>query len=423
MENTYHNVRIFWRKGPFIFIVPLQELMTFHLAHIHDYNRFIAVDIGSHRVRAGMYGIDDGQIVFFPSSSVRQNRKNIVQGSIVDLRWMADSIERACTQVSQDFEDIPDNIILSFSSSSFVCDSISTQYVRSDFESALTMKEIDEMIKKIEASSFSRARKRCKQQFGISHDDIRLVSSTITSITIDGQVITNPIWFPWRNICLTVLNVFVPASEFNIVRSVIASLWKNIISLIPTPLIFPKLLETSDYSDQDACIIDIGHTHTTILITEKNTIINFETFPIGTDMLTVMIGEAFPDLSLIQIENILCSPSQDESVQKEVRLFLEYLFDVISGFLEEQNVAYRQNNLFCYGGFFENKSLFDLFSRSFENTYGRFIRKKRIIDIIEAPENNERLLTFWLALMAQDLLMVKKDPIIRVLRYVLYNYE
>lgn len=43
--------------------------------------------------------------------------------------------------------------------------------------------------------------------------------------------------------------------------------------------------------------------------------------------------------------------------------------------------------------------------------------------MVDAPENNDKMLTYGLALIGQELLLVKKDPIIRILRYVLYNYE
>lgn len=192
------------------------------------------------------------------------------------------------------------------------------------------MQEVDQMIKKIEAESFIRAREKCKQQFGIAHDDIRLVSSTVVNIIIDEKTVTNPIGFPGKNIRLSIVNIFAPASEFNIIRSIVSSLGKQPISLIPTPLIFPKLIETSQYSEDSACILDIGHSHTTVLLTENNKIISFETFPIGTEMLVDLVTESHPDFSLIQIENLLCEGNHDISIEKEVNQFLEYLLDVIS---------------------------------------------------------------------------------------------
>ncbi len=66
------------------------------------------------------------------------------------MRGVASTIEQAIIQVSQELESIPEDIIISFPSQDFICDSITTQYVRADKSSTLTMQELDTMIKKIE---------------------------------------------------------------------------------------------------------------------------------------------------------------------------------------------------------------------------------------------------------------------------------
>jgi hypothetical protein len=37
--------------------------------------------------------------------------------------------------------------------------------------------------------------------------------------------------------------------------------------------------------------------------------------------------------------------------------------------------------------------------------------------------DSDAVVPYGLALMASDLLVVKKDPLVRILRYVIYNYE
>ena len=137
------------------------------------------------------------------------------------------------------------------------------------------------------------------------YDDLRLISSTITSIQIDGKHIQNPLGFSGSKIRLTILNIFVPATEFNIIRSIVASLDKRVISLIPSPLVLPKIIEYSEYVDESVCIIDIGYMHTTILLQSRNEILSFETFSIGTEELMRMLLEKYDHYSPIQIENML----------------------------------------------------------------------------------------------------------------------
>lgn len=115
--------------------------------------------------------------------------------------------------------------------------------------------------------------------------------------------------------------------------------------------------------------MDIGYAHTTILLVEENKIVAFETFPIGTEMLVNIISENHPNLSLIQIENLLCSSSEIDSMQVEIKQFLEYLLDVIGGFFENHENTIKQKHIFCYGGFFENTHAFSLFSQHFSDIF------------------------------------------------------
>lgn len=56
-------------------------------------------------------------------------------------------------------------------------------------------------------------------------------------------------------------------------RSIVSRLGKKIISLIPEPLILPKLIEETDAIMQNSCLIDIGYGHTTVTVLQKNEII------------------------------------------------------------------------------------------------------------------------------------------------------
>lgn len=399
--------------------------MTFHLAHIHDYERFMVIDIGTYRVRTGIYKVEKQELHEISYATVRQSRKNFSNGIIADMQGIARTIEQSILQASADLENVPEDIIISFPSSDFLFDATTTQYTRADPSSTLTMQELDTMIKKIEASSYARAREKAKKRSGIFHDDLRLISSTITSVSIDGKKITNPVGFSGGKVTLSILNVFAPASEFNIIRSIISSLGRKVISLIPMPLIFPKIVEQTEYANDRACHIDIGYSHTTIVVMQDNEIKTFETFPVGTRLCMEMLRNANKTTSLLGIENILCTESK--ITQKEnseiLQEFFEYILDMIWAFLEQEKINIRFTNLFLHGNIFENPAIFQKFSEQFEENCGYSVRKKRLNSLISKEQRHEESITHGLALTASELLVVKKDPLIRILRYVLYSYE
>ena len=82
---------------------------------------------------------------------------------------------------------------MSFPSQAFISDLLTTQYSREDQYGVLTMQEIDTMIKRIEKTSYERARVKSQKKFGIISDDLKLISSTIVSIQIDGKSVSSPI--------------------------------------------------------------------------------------------------------------------------------------------------------------------------------------------------------------------------------------
>jgi hypothetical protein len=399
--------------------------MSFRLSHIHDYNRFIAIDLGLYRTRVGIYDFAAWVLSCTGFSSVRQSRKNFLEWMVVDIWGIWDSVEQAMIQASENMEDIPDDIIMSFPSQSFISDLLTTQYSRDDQDSALTMQEIDTMIKRIEKSSYERARTKSRKKFGVISDDLKLISSTIISIQIDGKNVSSPIWFSGRSIRLTILNVFVPSGEFNIMRSVVSQLGKKIISLIPEPLILPKLIEETDAITQNTCIIDIGYTHTTVTVLQKNEVIWFETFAYWTAMLMECIALYNPQYSLLQIENLICNPNEFHSGDNQEYLheFLEYIQDAIFGYFQAESIDLKFNFLFFHGSIFENKTILYEFGKLMENSFGYDIKKKCLYEALEPKIKYDQCVIHWLSLMAKELLLVKKDPLIRILRYVLYQYE
>ena len=322
-------------------------------------------------------------------------------------------------------DTIPDDIIMSFPSQSFVSDLITTQYTRDDSDSLLTMSEIDSMLKRIEKNSYERARIKSESQFWVTHDDLKLISSTIVSIQIDWRIVSSPIGFSWWRVRLTVLNVFVPSGEFNIMRSIVSQLGKRVISLIPQPLILPKIIENTQVISDNILLIDLGYEHTTVTVMSQNEIIGFDSFSYGTSMLMESISMTHPHFSLLQIENLLCNPEEFlTGVNKEdLDEFLWYIQDAIFGYLQSEHIDIRFKRILFHGNIFENHTIIKVFSEWIEKILWYDFKRNKLCDVIDVKLKHEQCTVYGLALMAKELLYVKKDPLVRILRYVLYQYE
>jgi len=162
--------------------------------------------------------------------------------------------------------------------------------------------------------------------------------------------------------------------------------------------------------------------HTTILLQSNNEILSFETFSIGTEELMKILLEKYENYSPIQIENMLYGEYNPE-IEWVLRGYLWYFVDILLGYisLNESNGDFRK--VFCHGWIFQNPKIHQLFRTLINDQSGDSMQVHRIIDILPEWIPPEWAIVHGLSYMANELLHVKKDPLIRILRYVLYNYE
>ena len=81
-------------------------------------------------------------------------------GTISDMQWVSLTLERAIHEASKNSDTIPDDLIIGFSPEICIHDTVTTQYIRSDMDTPLSMQEIDTMIEKIEYDSHIRAKEK-----------------------------------------------------------------------------------------------------------------------------------------------------------------------------------------------------------------------------------------------------------------------
>jgi cell division ATPase FtsA len=399
--------------------------MSFRLAHIHDYERFLTVDIWTYKIRVWAFQIQKDGPKCIGYATVRQNKRNIIDGSIADLRAVSQCVERAMLLATESLETVPDDVIVSFSASVCISDILTTQYIRPDQHDPIQMDEIDTMVKKIEHESFSRIRTRAREHYGITHDDIRLVSSTITAINIDKKSVSNPIGFTGKHVKLSVLNLFVPASEFNIIRSLVAHLGKRIISLVPSPLALPKVLEQSEFSHEHVFLLDIGYSHLVFTELRSSVIRLQECFSFWTSSLINEIHRNLSEYSLLQTENILAQEKLPEEVKNHIWDFFGYVFDILESLISSHVGTTPVDCMFLSGGIFQNPTIRDFFVVRYQERFSGKISITSFDTLMHEHISSQREdgISHGLALFADELLVIKKDPLVRLLRYVLYNYE
>jgi cobalamin biosynthesis Co2+ chelatase CbiK len=153
----------------------------------------------------------------------------------------------------------------------------------------------------------------------------------------------------------------------------------------------------------------------------ENSVVALETFPVGSQVLMDLIGHAHPELTLLQIEHMLSATEYRDVRLSCVEDFFAYIIDTFRAFLASNAHSFSFDHLFCHGSLFESEDIYATFQEAISEEYDNRVRILRFSEILECDA--DMVVTHGLAEIATELLMVKKDPLVRILRYVLYNYE
>jgi cell division ATPase FtsA len=311
--------------------------MGFQIKTLTENDRFFVVDIGTSRIKVLLCELDSGILKILEHTSIRQSRKHMQGGNIADLQGVSESLRKSISKLESAVEGEVRDIIFSLQSPSLVTDTLSMNYVRDSEQQALTMEEIDSMVAKIEQKSLEKAKPKIISQNVEDDVQMKLVTTTLTSIVIDGKKVSNPIGFTGKNVSLTVCNIFLPIASFHVYASIARDVDKRLISFVPTPITLPKAQSESLELFDPNCFIDIGAALTTITLENFSEILGALQIPIGIGLYENMMMRKFPKLSRLEIEHIIQSHGDTPAITDEIRIgarairieFLELLTNAV----------------------------------------------------------------------------------------------
>ena len=146
-------------------------------------------------------------------------------------------------------------------------------YVRQDPDTPIDMEELDRMIASTETKSLERIKPKSENRLDLAPAELRLITTSLTSIALDGKKVSNPIGFTARNVKLNLINFFVPSSISSALTLVARDLGMKVVSLVPVPVALPKIIEDSIEGFDANVFVDFGYSKTTVILENKSEIL------------------------------------------------------------------------------------------------------------------------------------------------------
>jgi cell division ATPase FtsA len=391
-----------------------------------QYDSFIALDIGTYRIKAAVCSVENGNLKILGTAIHRQNRKDFSQGSIADLASVSGSIAKAIEKAALQAGHDPLHVIAGIPAHKQLFDSFSFQHVRRHPLVRIQMEELDSAIQKSERRSLERMATRIEQEVASLECEMKLVATTLTSISIDDRRVANPIGLTGRSLSVSVMNIFSPVSLYNTYRQIIEDSGRSVLSMIPHGIVLPKISDTTDFIFDDNMYVDIGYDHSTIALQHQGDLIGFCGIPFGTSMLEEALHR-YAAQSYIEAEQTMMqfggqSTSNSPLSARVVELcqsFCSVMAETILVSATDLRSPLYMRNIFLSGGGAYLTPLHHTLTQLCHDKLGIKVGVRNLMEIDASIEKKDPSLAMvhGIARTGLDFLTYQKDPLSQMLKF------
>lgn len=393
--------------------------------------KILVVDVGTYKVKAAICEQKDGDFEVVWYGEKRQELNDIIHGEIWNIEWICETIEKAFLKAATDSELNPKDMIINIPTQAIISEVNKINYKRDSKNTEIDLRELDDIIAKVENLSLQKAKKSITEKTGYQDIDMKLIVSSINKISIDGQQVTNPIGFTGENISISTLNIFIPLSKYHLIQTIWNYLWKNIVSIVPLEFSIPKIAEYSSLTYEDLIFVDIWNTKTTIIIQKSWAITGFNRIDIWTGDLIKIIYEKTGDLTTNIIKKLDDDKNYIEEKKEFFELWKEWFLIAIKDVLADEAspnklfLTWGWNNLFMRK-LLEELDLSKEWLKCLKTNFSVYDDKiVNEINYIKSDNLKDKTNINLLSqvICAKEIINMKKDPVAEILKKVVKKIE
>jgi len=284
------------------------------------------IDIWTYKIRVWICKIINRDVELIWYWEKRQDENYIIMQELQDLEWISENISQALHKAEDDWNIIVDDIIINLPTPHLFFEFSKINHIRENSEIKVDDEELYEIMAIIEWLALKKHYKNIKNNSGYKKNDLRLLISNITNVLLDGKKSKKIIGTTPKEVNISLLNIFIPESKYEIIRYLSKSIWKNIINIIPSEFAITWLFKKTN----DIVIIDLWNSHTSIIVKKDWNILWAKKLSFWINDLIKQIRQNYNLTKNDIIEKI----DQDIFIPEKV-VFLEIFKDILSITLEE----------------------------------------------------------------------------------------
>ncbi|MDD2871232.1 MAG: hypothetical protein PHS49_04535 [Candidatus Gracilibacteria bacterium] len=300
------------------------------------------IDIGTYKIRVGICKIINRDVELIGYGEKRQDEEYVMMQEIQNLKGVAENISLAIKKAERDGDIKVEDVIINIPTTNLFFEFAQINHIRENLSKNIDDNELYDIMKIVETLALKKHFKTIKENSGYKKNDLKLIISNISKIysdKIETKVLvgTNP-----TVVNISILNVFIPESKYETISYIKKAIGKNIVNVIPSEFAITGLFKEV----REVVIIDIGNSHTSIIVKKNDNIKGAKKLAFGINDLIKQIRKNYN----LTKNDIIQTIDMDRFTLEKAN-FLSIFKDVLVITLEEiLGKEICPNNFFMIGG-------------------------------------------------------------------------
>jgi cell division protein FtsA len=266
-----------------------------------------ALDVGTEFAKALVLEVgEDGKGTVKGVGRKRQGLSHMQSGTVADIAAVVDNCSIALQEAEEMAGFRPTQVVIGIAGELVRGFTTVRTQERPKPDTQITDAELSKLIEGVEREALREAERSITWETGLPNVDVRLVHAAVTSASIDGYGLTNPVGFQGRHVSIGIFNAFAPLVHLGALQSVAAKVGLNLLEIVAEPYAVARVLGADTNRSAGALFIDVGGGTTDVALVRKGGIEGTRMFALGGRAFTKSIADRldlpFPRAEALKVD-------------------------------------------------------------------------------------------------------------------------
>ena len=279
-----------------------------------------ALDVGTEFAKALVFEIDPSGIgVVRGVGRKRQGLSHMQSGTVADIAAVVDNCSIALQEAEEMAGFRPTQVVIGIAGELVKGFTTSHNQERKRPDQPISEAELQKLIDAVQQAALREAERAITWETGLPHVDVRLVHAAVTSASIDGYTVTNPVGFQGRYVKIGIFNAFAPLVHLGALQTVASQLDLELLQVVAEPYAVARVLGTEQVQQSGAIFIDIGGGTTDVALVRQGGIEGTRMFALGGRAFTKSLADRL-DLPFPRAEALKVDFSRGLKVERKAEV-------------------------------------------------------------------------------------------------------